>query len=136
MFPPLNQKNICMETLESDTIQAVKLLWSSFSSLLVPFCLLKTVQFHQRWVYRTNKKKSLFIVLQNVSSNVLQNFPFLVHCAWKLWTNNWISMNLSPNIDDMVTGDDIISFSSRVVWQKINLDSRDSTWVIWPNLNE
>lgn len=65
-FPPLEWheillKMICIETLESDTIQAVKLRWSSFSSpFRVDFCLLKTVPstlFHDDNLLNTNTRE-------------------------------------------------------------------------------
>lgn len=113
LFPPLNERhemilseNICMATLESDTIQAVKLLRSSFSSPFpsADFCLHKTVPstlIHVHSFLTQTSKNSLFIVLTGLDlANILQYFQFwcIVHDA--MWTNNWISMNLCrPDIE-------------------------------------
>lgn len=71
MFPPLNErheKNICMETLESDTIRAVKLLWSSFSSP-------SPKQFHQRFhQLRAQTTENLYLLSSSSLRQILQYF--------------------------------------------------------------
>lgn len=148
-------ENYLHETLESDTIRAVKLLWSSFSSpFRVDFCLLKTVPstLSCRQRFNTNKrernsKHGIFIYCPSTESVISQqtsicNISYSGALCMMLWTNNWISVNLRRHWTLLMTWSLpmtlLVFFRVHCVWDKL-LESSDSLWVIlkrWPTLNE
>jgi hypothetical protein len=85
---PKNEKNICMESFQerhnSSGKIAVVILFLHFT---VPICLLKTFLSVVKQPTRRNHYLSSF-------ENDCNILPVPMQCAWKLWTNNWISMNL------------------------------------------